>query len=729
MKQKKGIRNKLTNLIVLITVAALVLSSCCSFAVMLNMRKKSLETATNDTITQIAELSKSRASIADSMLTLAQNQTLLVADGAKNLISNSDKYLQGYNEENLLKLTCDDAKAFAFALVPEEHLTDIQTDVDGKVVSAKIVGDTVMESGLSVNQQLYLGSLLINEFQQIERFKTPGTENDYKGFAASYFCFDDSGIDMLGDPKLANSIVSYDGRTRGWYKGAVEAYNNGTLTESGVYWTEPVADGAGRGMSMVCSTPVVIDGKIVGVAGSGGLINDFSELVQSSTVGSTGFSLMVSRNSSKVIINPNDSKEAESDVSIGTDMSVSDNASLNKLAQDIKNGESGQTQKITVDGKECYVAYSALKNNDWTMITLISTDDDLIMDNYRSLNRQIGTAFIMFFVLVVLIIVVVASASTQFSKNFTKPFIMLKEGVDEIGAGHWDRELDIKTGDEIEDLGNAFNAMAKNLDSHVKRLTAVTAEKERIGAELDVAAHIQSSMLPCIFPAFPDRKEIDIYATMDPAKEVGGDFYDFFMIDEKHIAIVVADVSGKGIPAALFMVIGKTLIKDHTQEGTDLGEVFSTVNNLLCESNSEGLFITAFEGVLDLETGEFTFVNAGHEMPFIAQKGADFAPYQIKPGFVLAGMEDMRYRSGRITLEPGDKIFQYTDGVTEATDSQNQLYGMERLQNVLLKCKDKTPQEILPAVKEDIDKFVGEAPQFDDITMLCLEFKEKMNVQ
>ena len=247
-------------------------------------------------------------------------------------------------------------------------------------------------------------------------------------------------------------------------------------------------------------------------------------------------------------------------------------------------------------------------------------------------------------------------------------------------------------------------------------------------AELNVATNIQASMLPCIFPAFPDRPEIDIYATMDPAKEVGGDFYDFFMVDERHLAIVIADVSGKGVPAALFMVIGKTLIKDHTTPGRDLGSVFTEVNNLLCESNSEGMFITAFEGVLDLVTGEFIYVNAGHEMPFISKAGGNFEPYKIRAAFVLAGMEDMRYRAGTMTLEPGDKIFQYTDGVTEATDSNNKLYGMERLGAILNKVKDGAPDEILPAVKKDIDEFVGSAAQFDDITMLCLEYKKKMEV-
>ena len=210
------------------------------------------------------------------------------------------------------------------------------------------------------------------------------------------------------------------------------------------------------------------------------------------------------------------------------------------------------------------------------------------------------------------------------------------------------------------------------------------------------------------------------------AKEVGGDFYDFFMVDESHLAIVMADVSGKGVPAALFMVIGKTLIKDHTQPGRDLGEVFTEVNELLCESNSEGLFITAFEGVLDLVSGEFTFVNAGHEIPFICKKDGSYEPYKIRAGFVLAGMEGIRYKCGTMQLSPGDRLFQYTDGVTEAMDQDGNLYGMERLREILAQNTALAPMELLGKIKEDIDAFVGDAPQFDDITMLCLEYRERM---
>lgn len=329
----------------------------------------------------------------------------------------------------------------------------------------------------------------------------------------------------------------------------------------------------------------------------------------------------------------------------------------------------------------------------------------------------------------VIVLLFVGVLLIYLNKHVIKPVQRITQATSEFVSGNMqvpENLANIKTQDEIQQLAQSVMTMSGDILDYIKNLENVTAEKERIGAELNIATHIQSSMLPCIFPAFPDRNEFDIFATMTPAKEVGGDFYDFFMIDDTHLAIVVADVSGKGVPAALFMVIGKTLIKDHSTPNCDLGQVFTDVNNILCESNSEGLFITAFEGVLDLVTGEFRFVNAGHEMPCILKANGSYEAYPVKAGFVLAGMENIKYKLGSIMLEPGDKLFQYTDGVTEATDANNQLFGMERMLQSLNNHKNASPSELLPAIKADIDAFVGDAPQFDDITMLSLEYKARM---
>ena len=386
--------------------------------------------------------------------------------------------------------------------------------------------------------------------------------------------------------------------------------------------------------------------------------------------------------------------------------------------------------ELVNDDKYGYIAsaYSPVFNSSGEPVAVVGVD--VYMPDLQANMREFLVAVVVTIMLVVLVAILLCFFFVK--RKIVNPINKIRDAsrsMVENLENEESMEVSVKTGNEIEELFDSFKQMYGDVRDYINQLSVVTAEKERIGAELDVAAHIQASMLPCIFPAFPERKEIDIYATMDPAKEVGGDFYDFFMVDDRHLAIVMADVSGKGIPAALFMVIGKTLIKDHTTPGRDLGKVFTAVNNLLCEANSEGLFITAFEGVLDLVTGEFNFVNAGHEMPFVCKADGAFEPYKIRPGFVLAGMEGMRYRAGSMILEPGDKIFQYTDGVTEATNIHNELYGMERLEVILNKVKCGTSHEILPAVKADVDEFVGEAPQFDDITMLCLEYKERMEIK
>lgn len=247
---------------------------------------------------------------------------------------------------------------------------------------------------------------------------------------------------------------------------------------------------------------------------------------------------------------------------------------------------------------------------------------------------------------------------------------------------------------------------------------------ERISTELNLASDIQANMLPNIFPAFPERFDFDIYATMDPAKEVGGDFYDFFFIDDKHLALVIADVSGKGIPAAMFMVIAKTLIKDHAQLGLSPKEVFTRVNNILCEGNDAGLFVTAWMGVLDLDTGIMTYVNAGHNPPVTFLSG-ETSLLKSKPGFVLAGMENIKFSEFQLQLHRGDKIFLYTDGATEATNLNGELYGEARLIACLKKQIGKNVEDTLHGVRDDIDRFVGEAEQFDDLTLLAFDYYDK----
>ncbi len=280
--------------------------------------------------------------------------------------------------------------------------------------------------------------------------------------------------------------------------------------------------------------------------------------------------------------------------------------------------------------------------------------------------------------------------------------------------------LEIHTGDEIENLSLAMKQMEQDMNAYIQDLTAVTREKERIGAELNIATQIQADMLPRIFPPFPDRTEFDIFASMSPAKEVGGDFYDFFLVDENHLGLVMADVSGKGVPAALFMVIAKTLIKNRAQMGGGPGEILEYVNEQLCEGNDAELFVTVWFAILDIRTGKGVAANAGHEHPALRRAGGKFELITYRHSPAVAVVPGMRFREHEFELHPGDSLFVYTDGVTEATDAQNRLFGTDLMLSALNREPDAPAEKLLRNVRADIDSFVGSAPQFDDITMLGL---------
>ena len=262
--------------------------------------------------------------------------------------------------------------------------------------------------------------------------------------------------------------------------------------------------------------------------------------------------------------------------------------------------------------------------------------------------------------------------------------------------------------------------VAKRTRSLLEKQAADSSARQRIETELNVATQIQADMLPRIFPAFPQREEFDIYASMTPAREVGGDFYDFFLVDDDHLALVIADVSGKGVPAALFMVTAKTLLKNAVQMGSSPQAALEKVNNQLRENNEAEMFVTVWLGVYEISTGRLTAANAGHEYPAVRRAGGQFELCRDRHGFVLAGMENARYREYELELGEGDTLFVYTDGVTEAKDGANALYGTGRMLAALNQNDGLELKELLHRVKADIDGFVGAAPQFDDITMLSL---------
>ena len=348
---------------------------------------------------------------------------------------------------------------------------------------------------------------------------------------------------------------------------------------------------------------------------------------------------------------------------------------------------------------------------------------DIAMDKINGRIYQF-----IFIILAIILIVLIVCQSVYYiymRANLVKPLHDLKEAVSGLVSNNMenlnDFRVNVHTGDEIEAIGDAFETMTKELDGYIHNLAEVTKEKERIGTELELATKIQAHMLPCIFPAFPDRTEFDIYATMTPAKEVGGDFYDFFMLDDDHLGMVIADVSGKGVPAALFMMMSKILVSNFATMGGTPAKVLETVNNQICKNNVDDMFVTVWFGILTISTGKVIAANAGHEYPLIKKPDGKFEIYKDKHGFVVGGMDGVKYKDYEFTLEKGASLVVYTDGGPEATNADEELFGMDRMLEALNRDPEASPEGLLRNLKQGVDEFVGSAPQFDDLTMLAVK--------
>lgn len=285
--------------------------------------------------------------------------------------------------------------------------------------------------------------------------------------------------------------------------------------------------------------------------------------------------------------------------------------------------------------------------------------------------------------------------------------------------------LDIRSSLELENLSTTMANMEKSLSEYEETILKANAEKQRIGVELSMANKIQTSILPTTFPAFPDRTDFDIFASMTPARKVGGDFYDFFLIDDDHLALVMADVSGKGVPAALFMMITKVIVQSCAMLGKDVAEILEKTNEALCKNNKTDMFVTVWMGIFEFSTSTLTACNAGHEYPALLRNGKKFELLKDNHSLFIGGMQETKYTPYSINMESGDKLFLYTDGVPEATNSKNKLFGTERMIDALNIDPTQKPEDILTTVRTCVDKFVGDAEQFDDITMMCFEYKGK----
>lgn len=384
------------------------------------------------------------------------------------------------------------------------------------------------------------------------------------------------------------------------------------------------------------------------------------------------------------------------------------NLDVTGLWLDTENIAANESFVSNVYGEPCYCMYQVTEG--YTIVAVLPQSEAAL-----SRNVAVGvTTAMQIVVFVALFIMIFFLVSRLVVNNIYK----INNSLSAITEGDLDTVVNVRSHVEFDALSNDINSTVDTLKRYISDASA------RIDAELAFAKAIQHSALPSVFPPYPNRKEFDIWAAMHTAKEVGGDFYDFYFVDEDTLAFLIADVSGKGIPAAMFMMTSKTLLKSYAESGMRVNEVFTHANEKLCEGNDAGMFVTAWMGYLNVKTGKLAYANAGHNPPVVKHADGNFTYLKSRAGFVLAGMEGIRYRENELQLEPGDVIYLYTDGVTEATNLNNEMYGEDRLIKTLNQNADK-PQTLCDAVQADVDEFVGAAPQFDDITMLCLEYKQK----
>ena len=367
------------------------------------------------------------------------------------------------------------------------------------------------------------------------------------------------------------------------------------------------------------------------------------------------------------------------------------------------------------------------------LIPLVSSDGSIkgIVIAEREVDElnysKTGFALWMGIATVFFAIIAITIALIVMNKEVVKPLKLIEDEAEQFATNNEtsERIIEGKISDvyEISNLADSVVEMEDDILDYIKNITDITKEKERIGTELSLAGKIQESALPNSFPPFPERKEFDVYASMSAAKEIGGDFYDFFLVDDDHIALVMADVSGKGIPGALFMMVSKILISEHTVSGEDPVEVFTQINKRICSNNKKtNMFVTAWLGILDIRTGIIRAVNAGHEDPVIYKNGESFELYKTKHGMPLGVRAKAQYTQHEIQLEKGDRIFLYTDGIPEADNEAGEMFGLDRMLDSLNEGRFRDIRGVIEKLTEDIGEFVGNAVQFDDMTMLCLEY-------
>lgn len=518
----------------------------------------------------------------------------------------------------------------------------------------------------------------------------------------------------------------YDPRKRLWFQEAFEGKRE-------IVWLDTYIDSFGAiGVTAAIAFNNAED-EIHGVIATDITLESIEHIIVNTKIGKAGYAFLLD-NTGRYVAHP-EYKENIFDV---RPLETAKGRWADVL-QEMSDGQKG-VDIVSINDQENYVAYASLPTTGWSLgvivpideVTLPARETKALIDQYtiqvqEYIHETLSDILMNFIVLFTLCTMTLVFFAFIFSKTITKPLKKLVISAEHIGKGNLDNPIEETSQDEVGQLAKAFNAMAANLKQYITNLSVAIAEKEYINSELNVAANIQNDMLPRIFPVFSDLENVKIFAQMTPAKEVGGDFYDVFFIDEAKtkLCCIIADVSGKGVPASLFMVIAKTILKSNISLGKSLQDAITQANMLLAEDNNSCMFVTVFSSILDLTTGEFTYVNCGHNPPLLCRKGERFEYMNITPSLPLAATEFSPYASEKIILRTGDIVYMYTDGITEAMNKDNVIFSDQTLVesiNLIENHAALEPEKIDIFIRSKVEKFVDGANQSDDITTLVLKY-------
>jgi sigma-B regulation protein RsbU (phosphoserine phosphatase) len=562
----------------------------------------------------------------------------------------------------------------------------------------------------------------VNAIGMMDQVFIPVYANDRR--IAAVYVGTESGISSIY-PWTSGLNASFDPRLRSWF---TDARDSGSIT-----WSEPYVDLLGHGLMVTCSHPVYDTmTNQTWVVGADVTIDTINQNIIGTQVGDRGYAMLIDSRGNVITrpgLSAGDRRWDESFVT--ENLLESNNTGLVTVAGDMIAGGTG-IARVAFDDGERFIAYAPVPSVNWSVGVVMPVDDviaparltrELIQDETKDTaahmaSRQeiMTTIFIALFVILVLVVIVL---TVVFSRYLTEPLLKLQKGAREVGHGNLEYRVDVNTRDEFGSLARAFNTMASDLREYISTLKRTTAEKERMLKELEIAKGIQQSFLPETAPEIPG---FDLEGCNIPALEVGGDFYDFIPLGTDHWGLVIADVSGKGVPAALFMALSRTLIRASAHSIDDPVRSIREANGHIVEdAKTGGMFVTLFYAVLDAREKTLTYVNAGHNPPIHLGAGSGRVTLLSADGIALGVVDEITLQSVKITLQPGDLVILYTDGVTEASDEKDDMYGTERLTACVETNRARSSREIIDAIVRDVTAFAGNQPQFDDITIMVLK--------